>query len=202
MKVNHYDRIYNTVQIGTQCWLKENLDVGTVIQVSQDQSNNGTTEKYCYDNNANNCATYGGLYQWAEAVQYKNGATNSTSPNPAFSGNVQGICPPGWHIPTKTEMETLTSSVSNNSNTLKAVDQGTGGGAGTNSSGFSALLAGYRDANANGYFNNLGGFTNFWSSTEGNSNDAYAMYLNYTNSDIYMAYSYKNFGFSVRCVKD
>ena len=54
-----------------------------------------------------NCTTYGGLYQWAEAVQYKNGATNATSPSPAFSGNVQGICPTGWHIPTSAEFTNI-----------------------------------------------------------------------------------------------
>lgn len=198
--VTYAGKTYNTVQIGTQCWLKENLDVGTMIQVNQEQTNNGTIEKYCYNNDANNCATYGGLYQWAEAVQYKNGATNTTSPNPAFSGNVQGICPPGLHIPTKTEFETLKSAVNNNSNALKAVGQGSGNGAGTNTSGFSALLAGSRLID--GYFNYLGGITFFWSSTE-SSSSAYSMYLWDWASDISIYYGHKKYlGFSVRCVKD
>jgi hypothetical protein len=67
--VTYAGKTYNTVQIGNQCWLKENLDAGIMIQVNQEQTNNGTIEKYCYDNNPNNCAAYGGLYQWAENVQ-------------------------------------------------------------------------------------------------------------------------------------
>ncbi len=199
--VTYLGKTYNTVQIGTQCWLKENLDVGTMIQGNQEQTNTGTVEKYCYNNDANNCATYGGLYQWAEAVQYKNGATNTTSPNPAFSGNVQGICPPGWHIPTKTEFETLGTAVSNNnSNALKAIGQGAGSGAGTNTSGFSALLAG--DRTDDGDFRNLGKYTYFWYSTEVDINNAYNVFLYYYDSNIYMNGHGKGYGFSVRCVKD
>lgn len=198
--VTYAGKTYSTVQIGTQCWLKENLDVGTMVQGSQDQTNNGTIEKYCYNNDANNCATYGGLYQWAEAVQYKNGATNSSSPNPAFSGNVQGICPNGWHMPTLTEFQTLATTVNNDGNALKATNQGSGAGVGTNTSGFSALLAGYRNYNSGFY--NLGNNTYFWSSAEYNSNIAYGMNLWYGDGDI-RPYGYtKNNGFSVRCVKD
>jgi len=61
---------YNTVQIGTQCWLKENLNIGTKIPGTQNQANNGTIEKYCYNNDEANCAIYGGLYQWNEMMQY------------------------------------------------------------------------------------------------------------------------------------
>lgn len=56
----------------------------------------------------------------------------------------KGICPTGWHIPKKTEFDTLTTSVGNNGNSLKAVGQGMGEGTGTDSSGFSALLVDYR----------------------------------------------------------
>jgi len=59
--VNYGGKIYNTVQIGTQCWLKENLNIGTMIPVNQDGSNNGSIEKYCYNNDINNCNVYGGL---------------------------------------------------------------------------------------------------------------------------------------------
>ena len=58
------------MQIGSQCWLRENLDVGTMVLGAQEQTDNGTIEKYCYDDNPANCATYGGLYQWNEAMQY------------------------------------------------------------------------------------------------------------------------------------
>jgi len=54
---------------GTQVWMIANIDVGTMVSGSNEQSNDGQIEKYCYNNNSANCATYGGLYQWAEVVQ-------------------------------------------------------------------------------------------------------------------------------------
>jgi len=191
---------YNTVQIGSQCWLKENLNVGTRINGSSDQTNNNIIEKYCYNDDENNCNTYGGLYEWAEAVQYQNGATNTTSPSPALTVNVQGICPTGWHISTYTEMQTLATAAGNNSNTLKAVGQGTGSGSGTNSSGFSALLAGDRNGSGTFYYLNYDAY--YWSSTEGNSGSAYDMHLYYDGSSIYFGTYNKTYGFSVRCCKD
>ena len=86
---------YNTVLIGDQCWLKENLNVGTMIQGDQGSSNNGIIEKYCYGDNEANCDTYGGLYAWREAMQY------------VTTAGVQGICPLGWHFPTDGEWTIL-----------------------------------------------------------------------------------------------
>ena len=84
-------QIYNTVQIGTQCWMAENMNIGTRINGSGDQTNNGTIEKYCYDDNEANCDTNGGLYQWNEMMQY------------TTMEGAQGICPAGWHIATDAE---------------------------------------------------------------------------------------------------
>jgi uncharacterized protein (TIGR02145 family) len=198
--VTYAGKIYHTVLIGTQCWLRENLNVGTKIAEANDQSNNSVIEKYCYNNDTNNCNIYGGLYQWAEAVQYKNGATNTTSQSPAFSGNIQGICPSGWHIPTYIEYQTLDTAVNFNSNVLKAVGQGTSNGAGTNTSGFSALLAGYRNL---GYFASLGEYAFFWSSSDGDTTNTYSMLLYYNDGNGYYFNSLiKKNGFSVRCVMD
>ena len=133
-------------------------------------------------------------------MQYKNGASNTISPHPAFSGNVQGICPDGWHIPTNAEFQTLKSAVVGDGNALKAIGQGTAGGAGTNTSGFSALLAGFRYYG--GDFRNLNGDADFWSSTQGSANSAYHMNLTSSNSNITFYDSDKEFGFSVRCLKD
>ncbi len=55
---------YTTVKIGTQCWMAENLNIGTMVNGSSDQLNNSTIEKYCYSNNTAYCDVYGGLYQW------------------------------------------------------------------------------------------------------------------------------------------
>jgi len=82
---------YATVQIGTQCWMAQNLNVGTRIDGTATQANNGTIEKYCYSDNDANCTTYGGLYQWDEMMQY------------TTTQGVQGICPTGWHLPVDAE---------------------------------------------------------------------------------------------------
>jgi uncharacterized protein (TIGR02145 family) len=185
--VSYSGKTYNTIQIGTQCWLKENLDVGTMIDSMANPSNNGIIEKYCYGNNPANCTTYGGLYQWNEAMQY------------VTTLGTKGICPTGWHIPTNAELYTLDTTVSND-DALKAVGQGTGSDAGTNTSGFSALLAGYR--NYYGYFG-LGYYTFFWSSTEYLTAYARGMYLDYgVDSNVGFNRYYKAYGFSVRCAKD
>jgi uncharacterized protein (TIGR02145 family) len=186
--VTYSGKTYNTVQIGTQCWLKENLDVGTMIDSMANPSNNGIIEKYCYRNNPANCTTYGGLYQWNEAMQY------------VTTEKAKGICPTGWHIPTYAELQTLGTTVSNDGNALKAVGQGTGSGAGTNTSGFSALLAG--DRSIYGYFHSLGVGTYFWSSTEYNATDAGDMFLIYNVSGVYFDIDSKVYGYSVRCAKD
>ncbi|MFI5253318.1 MAG: FISUMP domain-containing protein [Bacteroidota bacterium] len=188
--VMYAGKTYNTVQIGAQCWLKENLNVGTMVDSLQNQTNNGIIEKYCYNNDTNNCNIYGGLYQWDEAMQY------------SATAGAQGICPTGWHIPTAAEFHPLATTVNYDGNALKAVGQGVPSyGAGTNTSGFSALLAGYR--NSYGYFLNLGYFTYVWSSTELNATYANSLYLNYLNSTILVILNnIKESGFSVRCLED
>ncbi|MFA4924869.1 MAG: FISUMP domain-containing protein, partial [Ignavibacteriaceae bacterium] len=87
--VTYSGKVYHAVKIGSQTWLKENLDVGTMIQGTANPSDNGTIEKYCYNNDTANCNKYGGLYQWNEAMQY------------IKTEKAKGICPTGWHIPTK-----------------------------------------------------------------------------------------------------
>ena len=147
--VTYEGKTYTTVQIRSQCWLKENLDIGTQINGNTTQTNNGTIEKYCFNDDPNNCANYGALYQWAEMVQYENGAGIYNGPNPPFTRNVQGICPSGWHVPTFGEFQILTASIKSDGNSLKEIGQGVGSGAGTNTSGFSALLCGCSEFTVN-----------------------------------------------------
>ena len=120
------------------------------------------------------------------------------------TAGAQGICPPGWHIPTLAEFTTLQTTVggSTQGNTLKAIGQGTTIGAGTNTSGFSALLAGYRDLPGTFFYITFGGY--FWSSTENNPTPTLALNGNllYSNSNFVFTYSAKEYGFNVRCLKD
>ena len=186
--VTYEGQVYNTVLIGSQCWLKENLNVGTMINGNEEMTDNGVIEKYCYDNNTANCDEYGGLYQWNELMQY---TTNQ---------GVQGICPPDWHIPTYGEFEILTAEVKFFGNALKAIGQGTGNGAGTNTSGFSALLGGYRDFD--GYFINLGEYVHFWSSTENYATHSFSMFLLGNNKKVWFRNASKENGYSIRCLKN
>lgn len=177
---------YHTVLIGSQCWFQENLNVGTRINGSQTQTNNSTIEKYCYNDLDANCTTYGGMYQWDEAMQY------------TIMPGAQGICPSGWHIPTEIEFQTLTVAVNNDGNALKAVGQGTGGGAGTNTSGFTALLAGLSYI---GDFENIDIWACLWNSTEYTTLAGY-LKLFYNSNNILFDAAQMGCGFSVRCLKD
>ncbi len=182
---------YHTVQIGNQCWFKENLNIGTMIKGTERSKDNGVIEKYCYDDDTSNCTNYGGLYEWNEVMQYvkKEGA--------------KGICPSGWHIPTKAEFEALDNYIDNEAAKLidKSESDNTSSYKPTNETGFSALFTGIRDT-INGDFFNQGKGSIFWSSTEGSNNTVYYMDLFCSNRRSYFNYNSKNYGFSVRCVKD
>ena len=204
--VTYEGQVYNTVQIFSQCWLKENLNVGTMISGNQNQQNNGTIEKYCYENNPANCDTYGGLYLWGEMMQY------------TTTQGVQGICPPCWHIPTDEELKILEGTVDSQygvGNTiwdqlnwrgfdaginLKSTNGWFSGGNGTDLYGFSALPAGGRIGS--GDFNGLSTYTAFWSSTGDGSMYGWGRLLRNDREDAFR-YDYDLvYGFSVRCVRD
>ncbi len=184
-------KTYHTVKIGSQCWLKENLNVGTMIIGSYNQTNNGTIEKYCYNNSEDSCDKYGGLYQWDEAMKY------------STTEGARGICPEGWHIPTYEELQTLATAVNQDGNALKEIGQGDFTGVGTNTSGFSALLAGSRDFD--GSFKWLNQLSFFWISKEfmgyfGLEASFIQIYGN--DNGIGFGGKRQDIGFSVRCVKD
>jgi uncharacterized protein (TIGR02145 family) len=189
--VDYLGKTYNTVLIGDQCWLKENLDVGTMINGSDTSKNNGIIEKYCYNDDTANCTTYGALYQWDEAMQY------------VTTSGAQGICPTGWHIPDTTELVTLSTIVrgTGNGNALSAIGQG----AGTNTTGFSALWAGIRD-HSSFLFVYLNTFVYHWSSTVYNDGQApwagYMITQNDTDFNVVIDFLHELYGFSVRCIKN
>ena len=197
-------KVYATVLIGTQCWMKQNLNIGTRIAGTSNQTNNGTIEKYCYDNLETNCDVYGGLYQWDEMMGY------STTPS------VQGICPNGWHVPTDAEWCTLEQEVDPTITCSSTGWRGVDGGGklketgtthwnspntgATNSSGFTALPGGYRYGV--GSFDDVSYYGNWWSSTEYYGSDALRRGLGYYNAQVPRFGSNKSNGYSVRCLKD
>ena len=184
--------VYNTVQIGGQCWMKENLRVGTRIDGSQEMTNNSTIEKYCYDNDPANCDIYGGLYQWNEMMQY------------TTQEGVQGICPSGWHLPTDGEWTIVTDYLGGENvagEKMKSTSGWYNNGNGTNSSGFNALPGGYRYSSGSFYY--LGRSGKWWSSSESSGTNAWTRYLGYDNDQVRRNNHYiKTYGFSVRCLKN
>jgi uncharacterized protein (TIGR02145 family) len=203
--VNYEGQVYNTLQIGTQCWLKENLNVGIMIQGENEMENNGTIEKYCYDNEPANCETYGGLYQWDEMMQYD-----------ATEGS-QGICPAGWHVPTDEEWKQLEGEVDsqfeypnpewdgvgfrgfNVGINLKSAIGWNSFGNGTNDFGFSVLPGGNINIPE---FNSIGNSADFGTSTHYNVGNAWMRLFSSEKDNVYRYYFGKSTGRSVRCLKD
>jgi uncharacterized protein (TIGR02145 family) len=191
---SHDGKTYNTVLIGIQCWMAQNLNIGIRVNGSVDQTNNSIIEKYCFNDDENNCNTYGGLYQWDETMQY------STTPI------ALGICPTGWHLPTDNEWNDLTNYLGGESfsgGKLKEAGYthwSLPNAWATNSTGFTALPGGAR-TNI-GDFGSLTRMAYFWSSVQNGAPNAWARGLSYLESSV-MPYQYnKIFGFSIRCIKD
>ena len=117
-----------------------------------------------------------------------------------YTPGTMGICPTGWHLPTTTEFETLSSSVNNNGNALKSIGQGTGDGAGTNTSGFSSFLVGQRIWS--GTFDGSTNIIFYWSSSEGGLSFSDIMYMYDNDNIINNNYYTKSYGLSIRCIKN
>ena len=202
-------KTYKTVTIGRQIWMAENLNYAyTDVFYKRDNYTSDSTS-WCYDNDPANCAKYGRLYTWAAAMDSlgkwsKNGKKCGYIASCSPTYPVRGICPKGWHLPSKQEFGTLITAVgdsSTNGTVLKSTDGWSNHGNGTDAFGFSALPAGAR---SDGHYVRRGSYAYFWSSndTKGISHDAYRMYL-YCGEDIAgLIYDNKNHGASVRCVKD
>jgi uncharacterized protein (TIGR02145 family) len=175
------NKSYPTLQIGTQCWINTNLDYGHVISGELSQRDNCQPEKYCYADQAGQCTTGGGLYQWDEIMHFD-----------TLTGG-QGFCPPGWHVPAAFEWKMLFDhfgGVAYAGDSLK-----TGG-----VSGFNALLSGVRLNNQTWTFIDFTGF--FWSSSPSGAEKSRAHGLNVNNHGVSTYSSARTNAFSVRCLKD
>ena len=179
----------NWLVVGTQTWAKYNLNTGNMITGVTAQTNNSTPEKYCYADTLANCTTYGGLYQWDEAMQYV------TTPG------AQGICPAGSHIPSDNdwkilEMQLGMTQAAADTTSWRGTDQGTqlkSGG----TSGLNVPHAGYRYTD--GSFSNLSLDAYLWSSSE-SSTSAWKRFLYPSYVTVLRTTSGKGIGFSVRCL--
>ena len=204
---------YNTVQIGTQCWTKENLKVtkyndGTTIPLdtSGGIGGNGTGQTWTarftgartiYANDNTNLATYGYLYNW---YAVKGIVTEGST-------SYKNLCPTGWHIPSNAEWTTLTNYLGGesvaggkmkSSGTTNWNSPNTGA---TNESGFSAPPGGFRNSDGSFNFIRLNAF--FWSANEYDNSNAWYHYLYFNIGNVGRNSNYnKSFGASVRCLRD
>jgi uncharacterized protein (TIGR02145 family) len=187
--------VYHTITIGTQTWMVENLKTtkyndGTTIPNITDGTawSTLTTPAYCwYNNDFVNKDTYGALYNW-------------------YTIKTGKLCPAGWHVPTNAEWDTLLTYLGGESiagdklketGTIHWTSPNT---AANNSSGFTALPAGCRTYT--GLFKDIGGVSNWWSSAEIDTERAWFRSIHYYGSYVDFNVNYKNFSFSIRCVKD
>ncbi len=199
-------QLYHTIQIFSQCWLKENLNVGTMITNVQEMFNNNILEKYCQGDSPDSCVKFGGLYKWWEAMQYIN------------EEGTQGICPTGWHMPTDEEWKVLEGSVDGQFGVgddnwdiwgprgfeaglnLKATHGWIFGGNGSDLYGFSALGGGWIWGGGNS--NGTGGEGNWWTSTELDSYGAWSRRIGFDYPWVRRNGYEDDYSFSVRCIKD
>jgi uncharacterized protein (TIGR02145 family) len=214
--ITDYDNnIYNTVQIGNQCWMKENLRTtsysdGTPIEQGTDTSR--TTAYWYYPSgNSDNMSTLGLLYNWAAVMR----GSASSSENPS---GVQGVCPTGWHVPSDAEWTELTDYVSSQSEyacngtsiyIAKALASTTGWNSfssnctvgntpsDNNATGLGIVPAGYYSGNYNA------ATTAYCSSaTEYNENYVYNRNIGFFSSTVNRGNLAKYTALSVRCIKD
>jgi uncharacterized protein (TIGR02145 family) len=184
---------YQTMQIGNQCWMKENLKWLPSVNPSANGSNNSAYYYvYGYQGTSvsaakatTNYQTYGVLYNWPAALN---------------------ACPDGWHLPTDNEWTVLTDYLGGSSvaggkmKTTGTTYWNSPNTGATNSSYFSGLPGGYRFYD--GSFGSLGSIGDWWSSKEYSSTSALYRNLHYYSADAYRYSSLRALGFSVRCVRD
>ena len=219
----HYDtmidprdnQVYKIVTIAleeknySQVWMAENLNYADSVRTPSLKG-----QSWCYLDSAKYCKVAGRYYTWMAAIDSVALATDSDNPmecgyNKECEINkkdkVQGICPDGWHLPSKDELGQLIVALGNSyvaGQKLKSLF-GWGSsaeGRGNDAYGFTALPVGRRMGS--GRYAKVGTDDYFWSSSEYNSKAAKYMNMNNIYSQAYMSQDSKDYGQSVRCVKD
>ncbi|WP_297700281.1 fibrobacter succinogenes major paralogous domain-containing protein [uncultured Fibrobacter sp.] len=194
------NKVYKTVKIGNQTWMAENLNYAAGVKTPR-----GSWCEYYHEKN---CAeTAGRLYTWSDAIDSAalydggNGVDCGCGKTCSLPAKVQGVCPPGWHMPTKTEWETLFNEVGGQSTAGKTLKSQTGWGRTFEDAyGFSALPVGSDIWNPIPL--EYGNGVEFWSATEYNSNHAYSWILDVSDKVIQDDDTGKGYGKSVRCLQD
>lgn len=193
---------YNYVRIGTQTWMAENLNY--------DIGNN-----MCYKNDSANCTAYGRMYKWATVVgktEAECGYGNSC--DLPSTGHVQGICPEGWHVPRRAEVETLVEAAGGDDFAGKALkatstwsdyeNNGKVYGNGTDATGFTGYSTGTcSGSSSEPYCNYDGMYTHMWTITENYSGEqAYYFGLLWMGNGVTLLNGDKRDYKNLRCVQD
>ena len=229
---DHQNNSYAVVQIGNQCWLKENMRCTTSPTTGANMVENPAVEAnmsatvrraYYYDNNPANAANgYGLLYNWPAAMD---GSTTA---------GARGICPEGWHLPTDAEWTTLMNTALSlyqqevtPSPAFGSQDEDSEG----NNTAISSMLSGSSDwtvyngvsncpgnnsnplrnatgfsavpsGNYDGSFNSRGQAVDYWSSSAYDSGTAWVRIWFYYAAGVVRAYDVKGGAFAVRCLRN
>lgn len=210
--VTDYDgNRYPVTQIGNQVWMARNLRTthyadGTEIPHVAgntewaDLEDNNSDKAYSFFDNDKN-VTQGALYTWAAVM---NGASGSET-NPS---GVQGICPDGWHVPSKAEWEELESYLTAagyagmEAAALRSTIGWSDDLAGLDDYEMAVVPTGFRDE-ADGQFMEQWGTAHFWTATEGTSSArAYFFFPSGSNQQLLAYNNDKSYGLAVRCVKN
>ena len=213
-------KVYKTVQIGDQIWMAENLNYYDTVATPYLKD-----RCWCYYGIDNLdaadafCDFAGRYYSWSAAIDSVKLASNAEKPldcgedkTCGLTGKVQGVCPPDWHLPDSTEWNTLFVTVGGKEIAGKILKSKKGWGkdgwgdniSGEDDFGFSALPLGDNryggPANPINFYE-AGSYAEFWSSTETNDREAFAVILtNHDDTDLYG--EYKSQGLNIRCIKD
>jgi uncharacterized protein (TIGR02145 family) len=173
------------------------------------------SSSFCYNDDPAHCETYGRLYLWSAAMDSAGIIDGNTANGCGFHsecsrvGTVRGVCPKGWHLPSRPEWKALIVAVDGSiteyghnmaGSKLKSISGWNSSGNGTDDYVFSALPAGYREDNGNYYA--VGRHALFWSPTEDSEGEARCVALFYNRDNADLGFDVKNRGFSVRCIKD
>ena len=185
---------YKTIGIKSQMWMAENLNYSDDVNYPSMLGRN-----WCM-NDADSCAMFGRYYTWSAAIDSvywsKQGRICGDTEDPCgLPEKVKGICADGWHVPNKSEWNTLYSAVENNSKSLQAMGFREWKKA-TDQFGYSAFPSGAYDR---GYYSNIGYMAYFWIASEDDYGNSASWDLGSTAT---LSYTWKAYGFSVRCVKD
>ncbi|SHH93174.1 major paralogous domain-containing protein [Fibrobacter sp. UWCM] len=190
---------------GSVTVMAENLNVGIMVQGAEDQTDFSKIEKYCYNNDSLNCIQYGGLYQWAEAMQLPsecNTKSCAAQIDPDGDGFHQGICPKGWHLLTYDEFYIVVHADENVNPLVEGVRAIAFGG--HNYSGYSLIGGGMR-ITPSGNFKEKNEVA-YWFYPGENEYENYSCgddgYMGNTSKSLNTNVSYKQNGLSIRCVKD